>query len=101
MSMEPPGLPSRLVDVHEHVGHESTWDALARAIVADYPGKYGLRCRVAWLGSSWLHWCCWCSMRRAVVETQAEAITFGWQRDWTLGHYVACQRCGRIKSRLL
>jgi hypothetical protein len=96
-SLEPPGLPPRLIDHAEDIAGNtplSTWDALANAVLVAC--HVGGRRRVRWLRWSLLHWCCRRPMRIACVDYQPKHLTFGWTRDWE--RFAACNRCGRIKD---
>lgn len=101
MKVEPPGLPTRLVDEHEELFDNTTqsrWDVLAdTALKMDYEVyTWNNRCRVRWMRYSLLSWCCWRPMRVGWVETQPKSKTFGWTT--CMMGFKACGVCGRIKT---
>lgn len=104
MKLEPPGLPTRLVDINEEVLSptlQTTWDVLAStAIDLEYACyQYSHRVRVRWLRFSIMHWCCWRPMRIGKCEYQPKSKTFGWTR--APGKFAACRECGRIDGDLV
>ncbi len=97
--MEPPGLPSPLLDERDDAidnTAESRWDTLAEtAIELEWHSyRYASRVRLRWIRYSIVHWCCSRPMRIGQGEEQPKSRTFGWQR---ISRVACCWKCGRIK----